>query len=167
MKTCTKCLRSLPKNSFNKSTRNKSGLRAECRECQSEASKGYPGPAKPKSQLKTRYLKKRVNGVNVPIHRHVMELKLGRKLLANEVVHHINGNKHDNRPENLEVMDAGFHSRIENLGRILSEEHRAKLSKSGKGKPHKQFLRTPEHKARISLSVKIARAMKFWSTKKK
>jgi hypothetical protein len=39
----------------------------------------------------------------LPEHRIVMEMLIGRPLQANETVHHRNGARHDNRPENLEL----------------------------------------------------------------
>jgi hypothetical protein len=42
-------------------------------------------------------------------HRLVASEKIGRLLLDNEQVHHINHNKQDNRPENLEVLTPSQH----------------------------------------------------------
>lgn len=45
-------------------------------------------------------------------HRRVMEKIIGRKLEPDEDVHHINGIRDDNRPENLTVMNHKDHLRL-------------------------------------------------------
>jgi len=50
-------------------------------------------------------------------HRLVLESKLGRYLEQHEVAHHINHDKLDNRPENLEVMTLASHTSMHHLGK--------------------------------------------------
>lgn len=45
-------------------------------------------------------------------HRWVMEQHLGRKIHRTEHVHHMNGNRTDNRIENLQLVDASIHNRL-------------------------------------------------------
>lgn len=47
-------------------------------------------------------------------HRLVAEQKYGRRILPTEHVHHLNGQRDDNRPENLEIIAPGTHALISN-----------------------------------------------------
>lgn len=57
-------------------------------------------------------------------HRLVMETQLGRPLKRTEHVHHLNGDRADNRPENLEVM-----TRDEHLDKHPHSRHKAGWSR--------------------------------------
>lgn len=47
----------------------------------------------------------RWNGRSLPEHRMIMEIHLGRRLVPGENVHHINGDRLDNRLENLQLWN--------------------------------------------------------------
>lgn len=65
------------------------------------------------SDIKSKYIKiKHHRWGLIDEHRAIMQDHLGAKLHRNMVVHHKNGNTHDNRLENLEVMSLSDHTRM-------------------------------------------------------
>lgn len=71
-----------------------------------------------RTRMATPYRQIRVAGVRRREHRVVMERVLGRPLLPTEHVHHKNGDGHDNRPDNLELVEPSAHNRSHTLDRV-------------------------------------------------
>ena len=85
------------------------------------------------------YKVRTVDGKQCLEHRMVVEEVLGIQLRPDQVVHHINGDKTDNRIENLQVMDLDEHTRLHVTNSPQSPEKLRKLREVKKGKGFPQF----------------------------
>lgn len=66
-------------------------------------------------------------------HRQALETKLGRKLLPNEVADHLDEDKSNNIPSNLQPMDRGAHTTHHNRTRALGKLRNAlRMAKDGR-----------------------------------
>ena len=94
-------------------------------------------------------------------HRLIMEEYLGRKLTKDEVVHHINEDKQDNRIENLQVMDKKEHLVFHGLKRDNS--HNIKKAKHNMKRINVFFTQEQvdylANHTELSLSENVRRAM--------
>ena len=80
---------------------------------------GSPESIRPKRPINFAYKPKvggyilaRFGRARVWEHRMIASKMLGRSLRRDEVVHHKNGKRHDNRPENLEVLTVSEHRKM-------------------------------------------------------
>lgn len=74
------------------------------------------------------------NGVRILEHRSMMQKFIGRKLLSNEVIHHKNGDRQDNRIENLILTNHSEHRKYHkgNPRKRMSAEARENIREAMK-----------------------------------
>lgn len=85
-----------------------------------------------------------INGKRLYEHRYIFEKNIERKLTSKEVIHHKNGDKLDNRIENLEITNHSKHASQHHPKRFC-EVFNCKLPREGKGFCSKHYQRFRKH----------------------
>lgn len=103
-KRCTSCKKVKLKKYFHKDSTKKDGYYSSCKSC-----RGTKRPI----VYGRKYLDSagyvRLTGESEREHRLIMQRIIGRKLKTDEHVHHIDGNKTNNKPSNLQIISASEH----------------------------------------------------------
>ena len=99
------------------------------------------------------------------LHRKVAEEKIGRTLKKGEIVHHIDGNKHNNSPANLEVMTQSEHMRTHKnelragRKRMLTDEQAREIKSSPLGGA--ELYRTGKYPVSVWVIYRIKRGLSY------
>jgi len=93
------------------------------------------------------------NGKLILVHQKVWKENNGLSYIPSGCcVHHLDGNKINNNPNNLLLLDVGTHSTLHHTGMKYSDESRKKMSTSGKKK-----IFTKEHRDKINTALRNRR----------
>lgn len=84
------------------------------------------------------YVNMRINGRQTKEHTVIIEKEIGRCMNKNEVVHHVNGIRNDNRIENLRLMTNSEHTKLHKIGKLASEKTKKLLRCLRKGTNFKE-----------------------------
>lgn len=105
-KNCLMCGKEFFRRNYNK-------LMFCSQKCSSKYMRGDKSPFyKNGSTITNGYKTININGKYVYEHRYIVEKLIGKKLKSDEVVHHIDGNKLNNKIENLKIMNKIEHDRF-------------------------------------------------------
>lgn len=92
----------------------------------------YPVASTKKIYLHGNYPAISIHKNKIHVHRLLMSYWMNAKIPTDFFVHHINGNKLDNRKENLSIVYITTHQRSHNKGKVISDRQKQIISENNK-----------------------------------